>query len=190
MKITIRCWDDPLSYTRLSIIVADEYKHVVERLMQEDITHVIDTDIQTSAGQQPQISLDRDGTNVYADMQDPVTGRRFWWTSLEFGASNARAYPVGRRDPEEDQKLEVERQCKVNQEELGRMEEGREERLEMHGGLDLVELEVDVEEEMVEVKTDTRVKTEERKKEIIITMEENETKTRVRTKAMKVEETE
>jgi hypothetical protein len=179
MKITIRCWDDPRSYTRLSIIAVDEHEHVVERLMQEDIAHVIDTDIQTSAGQQPQISLDRDGTNVYADIQDSVTGQRFWWTSLEFGASNARAYPVGRRAPEENQKLEVERRCKVNQEEWGRVEEGKEERLELHGSLDLVEVEMDVEEGMVEVKTETKVK-----------VEETETETKVKTEVMEVEETE
>lgn len=112
------------------------------------------------------------GAAFRAGIQDPVTGRRFAWSLLELNISSPRVSPVGRRTLQEEQKLERDRQQNVDSDEIGRVEEGRKERLELHGGRDLVEVAMRVKEEEVEIKVETRVKTGQVKTEVRVKMEE------------------
>jgi len=165
MKITVRCWDDPDSDIRLNIIAADEHKHLAEKLVQKDIDHFIDTEIHKPDGQKPRLVHEMTGVAFRAAILDPVTGRRFAWSLLELSTSNHSAHPVGRRTLQEEQELERERLQDVEEEEFGRVEEGKRERLELHGGLDLVEVNMGVEEEEVEIEAEPRVKVEKLKME-------------------------
>ncbi|KAH6877925.1 hypothetical protein BKA58DRAFT_398018 [Alternaria rosae] len=172
MKVTIRCWDDPDSDTRLSIIAADEHKHLAESLVQEDIDHFIDMEIHKPDGQKPRLVHGMTGAAFRAGIQDPVTGRRFAWSLRELNTSSPGAHPVGRRTLQEEKKLERDRQQNVDPDEIGRVEEGKKERLELHGGLDLVKVDMRVKEEEVEIKAETRVKTGKVKTEVRVKMEE------------------
>ncbi|KAI4956266.1 hypothetical protein J4E91_000477 [Alternaria rosae] len=172
MEVTIRCWDDPDSDTRLSIIAADEHKHLAERLVQEDIDHFVDTEMHKPDGQKPRLVREMTGAAFRAGIQDPVTGRRFAWSLLGLNTSSPRAHPVGRRTLQEEQELERNRQQNVDSDEIGRVEEGKKERLELHGGLGLVEVYMRVKEEEVEIKAETRAKLGRVKTEVRVKMEE------------------
>jgi hypothetical protein len=170
VKVTVRCWDDPNSYTRLCILAADEHKHMVKKIMQEDIDHCVDTEIQKPDGQEPRLIHEMIGTTVRTGIQDAVTGRRFVWFLLEMSASNPRAHPVGRRTPQEEREWERERQQNMDPDKFGRVDEDKNKILELHGGLDLVEVDMEVEEEekTVRVRREPRVKAEEVKMEVRI----------------------
>lgn len=144
MKITVRCYDDRVSDTQLYIIEADEHKHVAEEAMREDIAHFVDAKVQPSAVEQLQLTPGTIGMGTNVDLQDLVTRQNTWWSLLGWEAFNTRAYPVGRRTPEEEEEvlkeLHKEWQRKTGWGAFGRVEEGRKERLELHAGLDLVEL--------------------------------------------------
>ncbi|KAG9189374.1 hypothetical protein G6011_06242 [Alternaria panax] len=106
LKITVQCYDDKVSDTRLSIVALDEYKHMAEEALRGDIARHVDAVVQTPAGKHAQITQVLTSTGFDVDLQDPVTGRNGWWSLLEWSASNTRAYPVGRRTPEEQEKEE------------------------------------------------------------------------------------
>jgi hypothetical protein len=158
MKIIMRCYDDKVSDTRLSTIAVDEYKHVSEGAMREDIARYVDAVVQTPAGQQAQIRQVMTSTGYDIDLQDPVTGQNNWWSLLQWSACNTRAYPVGRRIPEQNmermREIREDWERETDWEAFGCVEEGKKERLELHAVLDLVEVNTDVEEETIKFETE------------------------------------
>lgn len=160
MNVTVRCWDDLNSDTRLSIIAADEHRHLAERVVQEDIDQFVDTEIHKPDGQKPRLAHEMTDAAFRAGIQDPVTGRRFAWSLLELNTSNPRAYPAGRRNLQEERELEEDMQQIVDPDDFGHVEEGKKERLELHGGLGLVEVDMEKNlEEGVQIKVEARAKT-------------------------------
>ncbi|CAN9248936.1 unnamed protein product [Alternaria alternata] len=158
MKITMRCYDDKVSDTRLSIIAVDEYKHVSEGAMREDIARYVDAVVQTPAGQQAQIRQVMTSTSYDIDLQDPVTGQNNWWSLLQWSACNTRAYLVGRRIPEQNmermREIREDWERETDSEAFGCVEEGKKDWLELHAVLDLVEVNTDVEEETIKFETE------------------------------------